>query len=56
MLEFFALWGRDVSSDQVRKVSREARKRLEASGAWETEEEAEREVRRRTRFGSSMAA
>lgn len=42
--------------DQVRQVSRAARERLVASGAWATEEAAEKEVRFRTRHKPSIAA
>jgi len=44
------------AQDYARKVSEAAKDRLKASGAWETEEDAEREVRRRTRSGVRVAA
>lgn len=38
---------------RLRDVADAARKRLQRSGAWQIEEEAEREVRRRARENSS---
>jgi hypothetical protein len=41
------------SDDRARRVAQAARDRLKAIGAWETEEEAEREVRRRSGHAAS---